>query len=198
MMKDRSTAEYKIALGSVLDDIKSMIDLLNRLLLIARTSAEGPGSIYKKIRIDEVIWQAQEEIIRFNSNYRINISIDDSLTSADQMIVVGDESLLKVAVSNIIDNACKYSPDHKVDIKFRHSEKMIEVIFEDKGIGISDEDLKKVFEPFYRGANTISISGIGIGLPLVNQIIKNHNGIIRLSSNIGKGTTVIILIPTIS
>ena len=167
MMKDRSTMEYKSALGSVLDDIRSLIDLSNRLLLIARTSAEGPVNFNKKIRIDEILWQAQEEIIRFNNGYRINISMDDSLTDSDQMIVVGDDSLLKIAVSNLIDNACKYSSDHSVDIKFRHIEKFIEVVFADRGIGITDKDLQKIFEPFSRGTNTISISGSGIGLPLL-------------------------------
>ena len=197
MMKDRSTEEYKASLTSLLDDIKSLIDLSNRLLLVARTSAEGPLHFNKKIRIDEILWQAQEEITRFNNNYHINISMDNSLTDSDQMIVVGDESLLKVAVSNLIDNACKYSPDHSVNIRFRHIEKFIEVIFEDRGIGISDSDQQKIFEPFYRGANTISYSGTGIGLPLVNQIIKNHNGIIKLTSFLGKGTIVTVLLPTV-
>src|SRR5674476_34877 len=186
-MKERSTLEYKSALSSVLDDIRALIDLSNRLLLIARTSAEGPVNFNKKIRIDEILWQTQEEITRFNKDYHINISIDDSLTDCDQMIIVGDEYLLKVAVSNLIDNACKYSDDHTVNIKFRHIEKFIEVVFEDKGIGISKDDLQKVFEPFYRGTNTISLPGTGIGLPLVSQIIKIHNGIVKISSQVGKG-----------
>jgi signal transduction histidine kinase len=197
MMKDRSTAEYKSALRSVLDDIKSLIDLSNRLLMIARTSAEDPVHFNKKIRIDEILWQVQEEITRFNKGYRINISMDDSLTDSDQMIVVGDDSLLKIAVSNLIDNACKYSSDHTVDIRFRHIEKFIEVVFEDRGIGISEGDHQKIFEPFYRGANTISFSGTGIGLPLVDQIIKNHNGTVKLLSQIGKGTVVTVLLPTV-
>jgi len=197
MMKDRSTAEYKSALGSVLDDIKSLIDLSNRLLMIARTSAEDPVHFNKKIRIDEILWQVQEEITRFNKGYRINISMDDSLTDSDQMIVVGDDSLLKIAVSNLIDNACKYSSDHTVDIRFRHIEKFIEVVFEDRGIGISEGEHQKIFEPFYRGANTISFSGTGIGLPLVDQIIKNHNGTVKLVSQIGKGTVVTVLLPTV-
>ena len=197
MLKDRSAAEYKVALGSVLDDIKSLIDLSNRLLLIARTSAEGPVNFNNKIRIDEILWQAEEEIKRFHNEYHINISIDNSLTDSDQMIVVGDESLLKIAVSNIIDNACKYSSDHSVDIKLRHIEKFIEVVFDDRGIGISEEDMQKIFEPFYRGTNAHSISGSGIGLPLVNQIIKNHYGSVKLSSQIGKGTSVTVLLPTV-
>lgn len=198
LMKDRSATEYKSALESVLDDIKSLIDLSNRLLLIARTSADIHVNLNKRIRIDEILWQAQEEMKRFKNEFRINISIDNSLTDSDQMIVVGDESLLKVVVSNLIDNACKYSPDHTVDIKLQHSEKWIEVIFEDRGIGISEEDIQKIFEPFYRGSNAGSIAGSGIGLPLVNKIIKNHNGIIKLTSDIGKGTRVSVLLPTIS
>jgi signal transduction histidine kinase len=197
MMKDRSTTEYKSALNSVLDDIRALIDLSNRLLLIARTSAEGPVNYNKKVRIDEILWQSQEELSRFNNRYRINISIDNSLTDSEQMIVAGDDSLLKVAVSNLIDNACKYSPDNTVDIKFRHLEKFIEVVFTDKGIGIPEKDLQKIFEPFYRGTNTHSISGSGIGLPLVYQIIKNHNGSVKISSQVDKGTVVTVLLPTV-
>jgi len=198
VMKDRSSDEYKTALASVLDDIKSLIALSNRLLLIARTSAEGPVNFGKKIRIDEILWQAQEEMKRFNNNYRINISMDNSLIDSDQMIVTGDESLLKVAFTNIIDNACKYSSDHSVNINLKNSGKWVEILFEDKGIGIPEEEIRKVFEPFYRGTNALSVSGSGIGLPLVNQIIKNHNGIIELKSNAGKGTTVIIKLPSVS
>jgi signal transduction histidine kinase len=198
MMKDRSADEYKSALGSVLEDIKSLIDLSNRLLLIARTSAEGPSSYSNKIRIDEIIWQAQEEMKRFNTSYHINISLDNSLIDSEQMIVAGDEYLLKTAVTNIIENACKYSSDHTVDIKFGRADKWVEVVFEDRGIGISEEDIKKIFEPFYRGANAISIPGSGIGLSLVNQIVINHNGTINISSKIGTGTKITLLFPAIS
>jgi signal transduction histidine kinase len=198
MMKDRSTDEYKSALGSVLEDIKLLIDLSNRLLLIARTSAEGPVNYSNKIRIDEILWQTREEMKRFHTSYHINISLDNSLTDSEKMIVAGDEHLLKTAVTNIIENACKYSHDHTVDIKFRRADKWIEMVFDDRGIGISEEDLKKIFEPFYRGTNAISIPGIGIGLSLVNQIVKNHNGTINISSKVGKGTRITLLLPAIS
>jgi signal transduction histidine kinase len=195
MMKDRSAIEYKNALESVLDDIRSMIDLSNRLLLIARTSAEGPVNFNQEVRIDEILWQVREEMLRFSKNYQIQISIDPSLTDYDQMLVAGDESLLKVAISNIIDNACKYSEDHKVFVKLQNIENQVGVIFEDRGIGISQEDLTRIYEPFYRGKNALSHKGTGIGLPLVNQIIKNHNGRLKISSEINVGTIVTILFP---
>jgi signal transduction histidine kinase len=196
MMKDRSADEYKNALGSVLEDIKSLIVLSNRLLLVARTSAEGPAGYNNKLRIDDIIWQVQEEIIRFNPSYHISISPDNSLTDSEQIIVAGDENLLKTVVNNLIENACKYSPDHSVDIKFGCSGKWVKVVFEDRGIGISENEIKKIFEPFYRGSNAISYPGSGIGLSLVKQIIENHNGSVELKSGIGKGTKVTLLIPS--
>ncbi len=198
MMKDRSAEEYKAAVASALEDIRSLIDLLNRLLLLARASSQTTENLNKKIRIDEILWQAQEEMKKFNPKFRINISLDNSLTDSEQMSVVGDEYLLKVAVSNIIENACKYSGDHSVDVRFAHTEKWIEVFFEDKGDGISEDDIGKIFEPFYRGANSGTFPGSGIGLPLVKRIIQNHSGTISLASQVGKGTTVVIKLPSFS
>lgn len=197
MMKDRSAPEYKKALESVLEDIKSLIDLTNKLLLMARTSAEGPVSFNNEIRIDEVLWEVREEMMKLNGGYNINISLNDNLTDSDQMIVKGDEYLMKVAMSNLIDNACKYSADHSVDISIDHTGKSLEIKFMDKGPGIPEEEIGKVFEPFYRGTNSLSVHGTGIGLSLVSQIIDNHNGSIKLSSKSGRGTTVTVLLPSV-
>ena len=196
MMQDRTTEEYKNALNSVLEDIKSLINLSNRLLLIARTSAEGPSGYSKKVSIDEVIWQAGNDMKKFNPSYHINITLDDSLTDSSQMIVAGDDNLLKVAIYNLIENACKYSADHTVDLKFGHNGKNVELIFEDKGIGIPKDELEKIFEPFHRGSNTRLFPGTGIGLSLVKQIIKNHNGDIIIRSKAGQGTSVIVTLPS--
>lgn len=197
MMKDRSTDEYKEALNSVLDDIKALITLSNRLLMIARTSAEGPARFIKKIRIDDILWQTQEEMLRFNQGYHINISMDESLTDSNFMTISGDESLLRVAVSNIIDNACKYSADSTCNIILSYTDHQVVLTFTDKGIGIPEEEQKKIMEPFFRGSNTISYNGTGIGLALVNQIIKNHNGTFSIASSVNKGTIVTVTFPVV-
>jgi signal transduction histidine kinase len=157
---------------------------------------EGPTVLNKKVRIDEILWQAREELIKFNTKYQVNITLASSLTDADQMIIVGDDYLLKVAVSNIMDNACKYSPDHTVNVNIQNVESRIDIVFEDHGIGISEKDLQKIFEPFYRGNNAQAYAGSGIGLPLVNQIITNYNGTIKLDSEINKGTRITVTFPT--
>lgn len=196
IMKDRSAEEYKGALISVLEDIKLLIDLSNRLILMARTSAESPATSFKKIRIDEILWQAKEELSKHNSGFHIKMEMDESLTDAAQMVVVGDEYLLRVAMSNLIENACKYSDDKAVEITWGYSDNCINVVFEDRGIGIPEEDLRNIFDPFFRGENAKSIPGSGIGLSLVNQIIKNHNGTIDIKSVLGTGTKIILRIPS--
>jgi signal transduction histidine kinase len=135
---------------------------------------------------------------RFNPSYSINISLDDSVTDSEKIIVAGDEYLLKTAVSNLIENACKYSPDHSVLIGIGREDKYVKVIFEDKGIGIPEEDIENILEPFYRGKNTVEIPGTGIGLSLVNQIVKNHNGTITITSKPGEGTRITLLLPALS
>jgi signal transduction histidine kinase len=195
VLKERTTPEYKAVLASVLEDIKSLIDISNRLLIIARTSYDQTINLESKIRIDEVLWQASEEILKFNGEYRVSILMDPSVIDSDRMLVNGDESLLKAAFTNIMDNGCKYSPDHFIEISFGYTESMVELVFTDRGIGIPEDELKKVFEPFYRGSNAVSMPGSGIGLQLVNQIILKHKGNISLESALDRGTTVKVTLP---
>lgn len=195
LMKDRSNEEYKNALQSVLDDLRSLIDLTNKLLLMARTGAETKILYNESIRVDELLWEIRDELSRLRKENHINIFLDECLNDADQMITKGEEFLLRTAFTNIIDNACKYSPDHTVDITISNQADMITVTFTDKGIGIAEEELNKVFEPFYRASNAISIHGTGIGLTLVSRIIKKHGGKIGIVSVKDKGTTVRIELP---
>lgn len=194
LMKDRPSEEYKDALRSVLDDLRSLTDLTNRLLLMARAGS-GNQNYFQKIRTDELLWQIREEMQKSRKDCRINISLDESLTDSDQMLVTGDEYLLKTSFTNIIDNAFKYSNDKSVDIKIEHSSRHVKIYFRDRGIGIAGEDINKIFEPFYRAANSKSVPGTGIGLSLVRQIIINHKGNIEITSGKGTGTTVIITLP---
>lgn len=198
LMKDRTTDDYKNALQSILEDIKSLIDLANRLLLMAKTHSESRNELATAIRIDEILWQIREEVSRYRPDYHVNILIDESITDSSQVIVAGDEFLLKTAFMNLVDNACKYSENHSVEVTLESTGKNLKVVFADNGIGISEEEVGKVFEPFYRAANSISYPGTGIGLTLVKQIIKNHKGKIEVISEKGKGTTVFLDLPVVT
>lgn len=199
LLKERRREDYRHAISSITEDIRSLIDLSNRLLLLAQASTETTDRVYGRARIDEIIWQAKDEIRRVNPDYTISIKIGDEagpLTEADQMEVSGDEFLLKTAVSNIMENACKYSGDNRVNINLDCSAGWITISFIDNGIGIEEKDLERIFEPFQRGRNVNTIPGFGIGLSLVRKIVSSHNGTFELSSQPGRGTNAILRLPS--
>lgn len=110
-----------------------------------------------------------------------------------------DEQHLGNTLSNLLDNAIKYSGEKKPDISLEVSKKAnrLSILIKDKGIGMEKEELNNIFKKFYRAptGNIHNVKGFGIGLSYVNQIIKMHNGTIQVSSKKNKGTTFEILLP---
>lgn len=112
--------------------------------------------------------------------------------------VMGDPGLLQVAVSNLIANAVKYSPDHtRVGVGVRSSKGFVEIAVTDQGVGIPENDLDRVFERFYRvdPARSRATGGTGLGLAIVKHIVGNHGGDVRVWSQPGKGSTFTIRLP---
>jgi signal transduction histidine kinase len=198
LLNPRSSEEYKMVLNSVLEDIKTLNDLSNRLLVLAQTTAEKSQRRMTPIRIDEVMWQAKEEVMRHHKDFNVHIDLDENLDDEVKLTILGDEHLIRTAFTNIIENGCKYSGDHTTTIFIQGKKDGINIRFTDKGIGIRPEDLPKIFEPFYRGTNTKDIKGDGIGLSMVKGILKLHKGTIHLTSAPDSGTVVVVTLPTAS
>lgn len=196
LLNPRSLANYEMVLQSVLEDIKNLNRLSNRLLLLAQSSTDARDKKMSSIRIDELLWQAKEDLVRLHPSFIINIDLDESLDDESKLTINGDEQLVKTALSNIIENSCKYSSDHTANVFVSSSPHDLVLKFSDKGIGIPQDDLANVFEPFYRGGNTQNIKGHGIGLSMVRGIIRLHKGTIQVTSVTRSGTTVTVSLPT--
>jgi len=195
LMNERTNEEYKNAITSALEDMRSLNSISNKLLLLAQTSSETSSFDFQPLRIDDVVWQARTELIKRNQNYRVNVSLNEELADAHQLTIIGNEQLIKTSMSNLIDNGCKYAPDHQVlvDISTKNNQLILQFI--DHGIGIDSLDLKHIFEPFYRCKNALTIKGHGIGLSLVERIVKLHDGTMEVNSKIAEGTTFTISFP---
>lgn len=117
---------------------------------------------------------------------------------AEESIVVrGHEALLRQAIFNLLDNALKYtSAGGTISLELRRSHQSGLLLIHDTGIGIADEDQQHLFERFYRGTTARSLSqGYGLGLALVQEIVRLHHGQITVHSRQGVGTTVVLTLP---
>ncbi len=195
LMKDRSTKEYRDATVAVLEDIKNLNRLIDRLLLMAHASSESAKAGFHKVRIDEILWQSRDELVKHELGYTVNISLDETISDIENMMALGDDQLLRSAVTNIMENGCKYSPDKSVDVNLGFSDNRLAIIFKDRGSGIAEVDIDRIFEPFYRGTVAGSVRGHGIGLSLAKKIIEIHQGQISVVSQQGLGTEITISLP---
>lgn len=198
LMKDRQNEEYKMVLSSILKEIKNLRTLSNKLLELANSDVEIMFQKFEKLRIDEVLWDVRDELSKQKAEYTIHIQFNEIPENENLLTCKGEKNLLKTAFVNIIDNACKFSDNHTVDINVAIEKSNIALSFTDQGIGMPDTYLKHVFEPFYRGFNVQGIPGNGIGLSLVQKIIKLHNGKIVMRSKLNEGTTVEVVLPNLS
>jgi signal transduction histidine kinase len=116
--------------------------------------------------------------------------------SADKDVFLqGDELLLQIALSNLIDNALKYAPkESPVYVDLMDENDMIQVKVSDEGPGVPDEEKKRIFEKFYRSGNetTRKAKGTGLGLYLTRKIIQDHNGDIFVMDNTPRGSIFVI------
>jgi signal transduction histidine kinase len=197
MLNTRSENDYKNVINSVLEDIKNLNNLSNRLLLLAQTSSAEKHTKLSYLRIDEMIWQVKEELFKHHPSFVVNIDLNESVDDEKKLTIKGDEQLIKIALSNLIENGCKYSFNQTTDVYIDVSKTGLSVSFKDTGIGIPVDDMANIFEPFYRGSNTKKIQGHGIGLSMVKGIIKIHDGTIRITSAERIGTTITVDFPTI-
>lgn len=195
LMQERTKEEYIDTLRSVSDDINNFMQLMQSLSELANANLNGLSDQNNNIPIIEIIAEVRAELIKSKARYRINLNIENIPEFEHENYVVGSESLLKSAFKNVIENACKFSPDQKCDVKIWFADKQILVKITDEGIGIASNELPHIFEPFYRANDTRGIAGHGIGLSLVKKIIELHNGSISANSTPSKGTEMIINLP---
>ena len=188
--KERNVLEYKEVISFALQDSKRLAKLSNGLLDFAKANYDQTEIAFKEIRLDEILVDARQQVIKSNANYKIVINfIDEEAEDDDYISINGNEYLLKVAFINLMENGCKFSSDNCCTVTISHKHPLAVLKFEDNGIGIVEQDLPNIFKPFYRGSNKQYADGNGIGLSLTQKIIKLHKGNITVNSTENIGTT---------
>ncbi len=188
--------ERQQVLKAVLADIRELNDVADKLMVLAQQESEQSVILFLPFRIDELIWQARAALVKANPHYQVLFEISNLPTHEEGMIVRGNELLIKTALLNLMDNGCKFSPDHRVHIRLGFRvDGCAEIAISDHGPGIPDAEKGQIFQPFYRSDQTAHIRGSGVGLALVEGILKLHHVRLSIQDQEGGGTTFLLTFP---
>ncbi|HEY6954521.1 MAG TPA: HAMP domain-containing sensor histidine kinase [Flavisolibacter sp.] len=195
LKRERSADEYRNVLQSIYQDVQHLAKLTQTLLEFAKASGNTGGLEIDLVRVDELILNLPSAISKINSAYSVKIDFDQLPEEEEGLLVFGNETLLFTAINNVVINACKYSDNHEAVVSLKAADKKVSIFVKDTGQGIDSSEIDKIFQPFYRIVDTRTEGGFGLGLSLVNRIIKIHKGSIRVTSEVGKGTIFHIELP---
>jgi two-component system phosphate regulon sensor histidine kinase PhoR len=188
---DKMDEEAKIFLNRIISNTERMISLFNDLLNLSVIESKNLIR-FEELDLTTLIENVSDNMKTNYSQKKISIDLELKLP-----IIRGDQRLMEQVISNLIDNACKYS-GNDISIKVESFEKngKAYIIVADKGPGISKEHLQRIFERFYRiESSREEMRGTGLGLSIVKHIIAKHGGRIWAESENQKGTTFIIELP---
>lgn len=184
-------ARVKKVLSVVRTNTERMIRLTEDLFRL--TSAED-SEMGEEVRLSEVFAIAVEELSPLLRQKHLTVSVPDMR----EVKMTGNRVIIYRAMSNLVENAAKYNREGgAITVIAEEADNRITVIISDTGIGIPEEDLPHIFEPFYRvdRSRSRAAGGAGLGLPLVRDIIEKHGGTIEVQSTPGEGTTAVVRIP---
>lgn len=191
--KDRTPEEYKKVAGESLENVYEIENILNNLLLMSgMTKLE---SSHKQVRVDELIWKIYEKLEPKAKEKHSTLKIELLVAKPTLLELPGNETLLYLALYNIVENAIKYSQDHPVVITLSENDNKLNIEVKDQGKGIDAEDLLKITDTFYRGKNVDAVKGSGIGLSLSKSIFDHHHIIMKIDSTVNVGTNVLLVFP---
>jgi len=195
LQKERSPERYREAMSIILKEAERLKAIIQSLLNLAQTGFDGKKQTLAVLRADEILLNARNAVDRIYPDNQIRIDYSLMPENEEQLRIRGNEQLLVLALTNIMLNACKYSDNQEVVVALAAGSSKVFILVRDQGIGIPQEELRYIYDPFFRASNTGKIKGYGIGLPLARNIIRLHSGELQVTSEVNKGTEVQISLP---
>jgi heavy metal sensor kinase len=194
LARARSEADYRRVLESQLEEFGKLSGMIDRMLTLARAEAGQIQLARDAVNLSDLARSLVEQMEVVADNKSVSVTAE----LAGEVFVNGDQGWLERAILNLLDNAIKFTPPGGrvvVAVSVRDGEAMLEV--RDNGIGIEREALPRIFERFFRAdpARSKETEGAGLGLSLVEWIVREHQGNIRVRSRPGEGSSFEIALP---
>ena len=194
LRKDRTAGEYKETLQIGLNETRRIIDLLNNLGLLASSRFKPLDIVSSQIGLDGILANVIGSFLPQIESKAIELHMGEIA----HIKCFCDESLIKRAIENLIDNAVKYTPEKgKIEITFSQDSRTIYLTISNSARDIHRDEFKDLLEPFYRGRSISSadIEGKGLGLHIAAYIIHSHRGEIKIALTPDRMFSVTITLP---
>ena len=195
IIRKRGTADIDIfveSIDSIISETDNMRNLIQKLLFLAKGEITKINTKFIDIDANEMVHQIHSDTVVSTKTHNFHLEMGENYK------IKGDETLLQQAIRALIENAAKYSePNTNIYIKSFIKDGFGWISIQDEGVGISDEDAKRIFDRFYRVdlSRTKATGGTGLGLAIVKRIVEIHNGRIEINSEMNKGTEISIVLP---
>ncbi|MDO8661876.1 MAG: ATP-binding protein [Candidatus Omnitrophota bacterium] len=194
LKKEREPKEYKRVILVTLEETERMLRNVSDLLLLAKLEYHTEVIKFEKLDLAELLNEIYErtKLLAIQKDIKIDYKL-----SEEQIRVNGNKLHLRRVFLNLVDNAIKFTPQKgKISISAKMEDGEVAIIVSDTGIGIAEENLPMLFKEFFKDeieeeAETIH----GLGLHIVQHILKIHHGNITVKSEVNKGSTFIVTLP---
>ena len=201
-MLDRWGKTDESVLEESIDALKAesdhMQELVEQLLFLARGDSGRNALNRTDVNVAQVVQEVWEESCMIDETHDYRCTVSEADTQSDRMLTEGDLAMLKQSLRIIVQNAEKYSPAQStITLSARRDGQSVCYSVQDEGIGMSEADVRHIFERFYRaeGARDGEATGSGLGLSIAKWIVDAHEGSIEVVSREGVGTRFIVRLP---
>ena len=183
---EKSIKDYKDMAVNTIEECDSLIEMINTMLDITEAEAGVNGSTDEEFNVVTVVTEACE-LFRPIADEK-GIELAHSLPA--DLPFIGSKKKMQRIITNILENAIKYTPEQgRVAVSAKAENGKIQIVFNDTGVGISDDDLPHIFDRFYRCDRSRPQGGVGLGLSLAKAYTDAMNGLISVTSSAKKGST---------
>jgi len=189
----KSLSEFESMAASTIEECDRLLDMINTMLMISKTESGVDKLSPEEVDIAGLVRDACELFTPVAEDKRVSLNCH----VPEKSTLLGDKQMIQRMLSNVLDNAVKYTPPGgKVEVSVSEDEKPnVVVSVKDTGSGIPQSDLPRIFERFYRGDQSRSQAGTGLGLSLARAIARAHGGEISAVSSLNQGSTFTITLP---
>jgi two-component system heavy metal sensor histidine kinase CusS len=192
LRRERTSREYATVIASSLEEYHRLAELIDSLLFLAR--AENAD-----FSLQKSWFHVADELAQPLSYHELQATESEvTLSCSGDARLFADSTLIRRAISNVVENALKYTPPGgKVTVEVYPVRDAVKILIKDDGVGIPAEHLPRLFDRFYRvdASRAAAIAGTGLGLAIVKTIVDLHGGSVTIKSELGKGTLVTLVFP---